>query len=152
MLDRDLALLYGVETKRLNEVVKRNKKRFPEDFCFQLNLNDYKMVTNLKSQFATSNWGGRRKPIHAFTEHGIAMLSGVLNSERAIEVNIAIIREFIKLRRMMISYEELSRKLHNMENKYDGSFKVVFEAIKGLMSEREIPRKKIVGLLREKKK
>jgi len=104
MLDRDLAELYGVETKVLNQAVKRNTERFPEDFMFQF---DYKEFTNLKSQFVTSSWGGVRKLPFAFTELGVAMLSSVLNSKRAIQVNIQIMRVFASLRGMLREYEEL---------------------------------------------
>ncbi len=127
MLDHDLAKLYGVPTFRLNEAVKRNRKRFPVDFMFQLNLKEHQ---NLISQFAISSWGGRRKFPNVFTEHGILMLSSVLNSERAIQVNIQIMRTFTKLREMLVNHKELREKIEGMEKKYDSQFKIVFKAIK----------------------
>ena len=128
MLDADLASLYCVETKRLVEAVKRNIQRFPEDFMFQLTKEESAI---LRSQFATSSqWGGRRYPPYAFTEHGILMLSSVLRSQRAIEVNIQIMRTFVRLREMLASHEKLARKLAALERKYDEQFKVVFDAIR----------------------
>ena len=145
MLDYDLAELYQVPTKRLKEQVKRNQSRFPSDFMFQLTENEGEF---LKSQFATSNTGrgGRRILPVAFTEHGIAMLSSVLNSERAVEVNIAVIRSFIRLRQVLNSNQELSKRILDLELKCDGRFKSIFEAIRELMSERSVPRKRIMGL------
>jgi hypothetical protein len=141
MIDEDLAELYDVETRRLNEQVSRNAKRFPEDFMFQLTKSEYK---NLISQFATSRcWGGRRKMPFAFTEQGVAMLSGVLHSDRAIKVNIAIMRAFVQLRRILASHKELAQKLNCLEKKYDAQFKVVFEAIRQLMQEEERPKTSI---------
>lgn len=131
MLDKDLAELYGVETKVLNQAVKRNVGRFPADFMFPLTRQE---VTNLKSQIVTSTWGGRRKPVYAFTDYGILMLSSVLNSERAIQVNIQIMRTFSKLRQLMIEHHDLRRKIEEMEKKYDDQFKVVFRAIKELLN------------------
>ena len=112
MLDTDLAKLYGVTVKRLNEQVKRNRKRFPDDFAYQLTRQE---VINLKSHFATSSWGGVRKLPYVFTQEGIAMLSSVLNSERAIKVNILIMRAFVKLRRLLLSHKELAVKLEALE-------------------------------------
>ncbi len=119
MMDRDLAELYSVETKRLNEQVKRNKERFPEDFMFQLTKKEFE---NLKSQFATSSWGGRRTLPYVFTEQGVAMLSSVLNSERAIQVNIQIMRIFTKIRQMLtdnlslkLDIEEIKKKIANQD-------------------------------------
>ena len=140
MIDSDLADLYGVLTSRLNEQVRRNIKRFPEDFMFQLNNKEFK---NLMSQFAISSWGGRRKLPFVFTEQGVAMLSSVLNSDRAIHVNIAIMRTFTKLRGMMESNKELKKKVEEMEKKYDGQFKIVFSALKKLFDEPVKPKKKI---------
>jgi hypothetical protein len=139
MLDADLAVLYGVTTKRLNEQVRRNRARFPEDFMFQLSSEE---VRSLRAQFATSNKGrgGRRYAPYAFTEQGVAMLSTVLNSERAILVNIEIMRAFVRLRQMLASNAELARELDALEKKYDAQFKVVFDAIRQLMSPPE-PRK-----------
>jgi len=140
MLDRDLAELYGVPTARLNEQVRRNIERFPDDFMFQLNLEESK---NLISHFATSSWGGYRKLPRAFTEHGILMLSSVLNSKRAIQVNIQIMRTFSRLRRLLASHRELRRKIEEMEKKYDGQFKVVFDAINEMLAE---PPTKVKGV------
>ena len=142
MLDKDLAELYKVETKVLLQAVKRNKDRFPEDFMFQLDQEEYEA---LRSQFVTSNKGrgGRRFKPYAFTEQGIAMLSSVLNSKRAIQVNIQIMRTFTKLREMIESNKELKRKLDDMEKKYDAQFQVVFEAIKKLIEPEIKPKRKI---------
>ncbi len=131
MIDQDIAQLYEVETKVLNQAVKRNIGRFPEDFMFQLTKEEFDI---LKSQIVTSSWGGRRTPPYAFTEQGLAMLSGVLNSKRAIEVNIAIMRTFVQLRSMLTSHDELSKKLKNLEKKYDSQFKIVFDAIREIMN------------------
>jgi len=145
MLDRDLAELYGVETKVLKQAVRRNIKRFPEDFMFKLSKQE---VMNLRSQFVTSRWGGARYYPMAFTEQGVAMLSSVLNSERAVQVNIQIMRAFTRLRRMLADNEDLRRRIEEMEAKYDEQFRLVFEAIKQLLSEEEKTGPKI-GYLRE---
>lgn len=145
ILDKDLAGLYGVSTGNLNKAVNRNKERFPEDFMVQLSLEEFK---NLKFHFGTSNWGGTRKPPRAFTEQGIAMLSSVLNSQRAIQVNIEIMRTFVKLREMISTHKDLVRRLSELEKKYDGQFQIVFEAIRQLMEIEEKPKKKI-GYVRE---
>jgi len=134
MLDHDLAELYGVPTKRLNEAVKRNIQRFPDGFMFVLTREEAK---NLKSQFATSSWGGRRKLPFAFTEHGVAMLSSVLNSERAIQINIMIIKAFIHLRKVLLGHEELVGLFKELETRVDGHDAVlneVLEAIRELMT------------------
>ena len=131
MLDFDLAELYEVETKVLNQAVKRNLARFPDDFMFQLSKDEY---DNLKSQFVTSSWGGRRTRPYAFTEQGVAMLSSVLRSERAVAVNIEIMRTFVRLREILASHAELARKLAALEQKYDKQFAVVFDAIRQLMT------------------
>ena len=143
MLDSDLAQLYGVTVGRLNEVVKRNEDRFPSDFTFQLTKPEFE---HLKSQIAisSSKWGGRRHPPYAFTEQGVAMLSGVLHSKRAIEVNVAIMRTFVRLREMISSNKVLARRLTDLEKKYDGQFQVVFEAIRELMAE-PTPRSRRIG-------
>lgn len=138
LLDSDLADLYGVETKVLNQAVKRNIERFPEDFMFQLTNNEKDKVTNLRSQIVTSSLhGGRRTLPHAFTEQGVAMLSSVLRSPRAVEVNIAIMRTFVQLRRLMDSNKLLAEKIEAMEEKYDERFRVVFDAIKQLVSDED---------------
>jgi len=133
MLDRDLAVLYGASTKRLNEQVRRNIERFPSDFMFQLTPEE---ADSLRSQFATSNRGrgGRRYFPFAFTEQGVAMLSGVLKSRRAVLVNVEIMRTFVKLRQILSSHAELARKLEELEKKYDSQFRVVFDAIRELMT------------------
>jgi hypothetical protein len=142
MLDADLARLYGVETRALNRAVRRNVKRFPSDFMFLL-VNEE--VANLKCQIGTSSlgWGGRRKPVMAFTEQGVAMLSSVLRSDRAADVNIAIMRTFVQLRRLMDSNRQLARKIVEMEKRYDEQFGTVFQAIQQLIAEEEEPKRKI---------
>jgi len=147
MLDRDLANLYEVETRVLNQAVGRNIKRFPEDFMFALTRDEIMRI----SQIVTSSDIKYAKRVHAFTEQGVAMLSSVLRSERAIEVNIAIMRAFVQLRKMLASNEELARKLKQMEKKYDEQFKIVFEAIRQLMAPPEKPRKKIGFEIKEKR-
>ncbi|MBX3184293.1 MAG: ORF6N domain-containing protein [Polyangiaceae bacterium] len=133
MLDEALAELYGVPVKRLNEQVKRNIERFPEDFMFQLTEEE---VEILRSQIATSRseHGGRRYLPYAFTEQGVAMLSSVLRSERAVQVNIEIMRTFVRLRGMLAEHAELARQLERLEKKYDAQFRVVFDAIRELMT------------------
>lgn len=149
MLDRDLASLYGVGTKVLNQAVKRNIGRFPEDFMFQLNKEEFEFW---KSQFVTSkrDQKGLRKLPFAFTEYGVAMLSGILNSERAVTVNIQIIRTFIRIRQMLAGNRNLRLKIEEMERKYDKQFKDVFDAIRRLMQEEEKP-KKILGFTERNK-
>jgi len=148
MLDSDLAVLYGVTTKRLNEQVRRNLKRFPPDFMNQLSREEFE---SLKSHIATSSsWGGRRTRPYAFTEQGIAMLSSILNSDRAIEVNIQIMRAFVKLREMIASHKDLTRKLADLEKKYDGQFQIVFEAIRQLIEVEDKPKRKIGFLAKER--
>ena len=134
MLDINLAELYGVPTKRLNEQVKRNLRRFPRDFMFRLTLAEGRAVMALRSQFATLKRGQHRKYApYAFTEQGVAMLSSVLNSERAITVNIAIMRAFVRMREIAAHHRDLARKLKEMERKYDTQFRQVFEAIHQLL-------------------
>lgn len=141
MLSTHLAHLYQVEPRVLVQAVKRNIDRFPNDFMFQLNNHEF---NNLKSQFANAGWGGLRKPPYAFTEQGIAMLSTVLNSKRAIQVNIQIMRAFVRMRKMLSEYEDLSRKLDALEKKNDIQFKAVFDAIRQLMEPPQ-PKKKQIG-------
>jgi phage regulator Rha-like protein len=143
MLDRDLAEMYGVETKRLNEAVRRNIERFPEDFMFQLTQQEFE---NLRSQFATSSWGGQRYPPYAFTEQGVSMLSGVLNSAIAIQVHIQIIRIFTKMRELLLTHKDILLKLDRLEkdvkeNKKD--IAVIFEALKQLLHQPQQSRKRI---------
>ena len=147
MLDRDLAELYGVQTKVLKQAVRRNIGRFPPDFMFELTNEEFK---DWRSQFVTSKsdkMGLRYNPM-AFTEQGVAMLSSVLNSERAILVNIEIVRAFTRLRNMLVTHKDLKRKIEAMEKKYDEQFRIVFEAITQLIEEDEKPKKKI-GYLKE---
>lgn len=159
MFDADLAKLYGVETRVLLQAVKRNRARFPADFAFQLKVDELTSLRSqiviskkskgdrvaLRSQIVISNTGrgGRRHIPYAFTEQGVAMLSSVLRSSRAIEVNIAIMRTFVQLRRLMDSNRELARKIEALESKYDEQFGVVFEAIKQLLTPPEPKRKQI---------
>lgn len=138
MLDRDLAKLYGVTTGNLNKAVSRNLERFPGDFMFQLNKDEF---NNLIFQFGISSWGGTRKLPYAFTEQGVAMLSSALNSKRAILVNIQIMRTFTKLREIIMTHKDLQRKIEDMERKYDQQFKVVFDAIKQLLTPPTPPEK-----------
>ena len=141
ILSADLADLYEVEPRILVQAVKRNIERFPEDFLFQLTPEEHE---NLKSQFVISSWGGaRRATPYAFTEQGVAMLSGVLHSKRAVQVNIEIMRAFVNLRRFLTSNAGLCRKLDALERKYDAQFKVVFDAIRQLMTPPVTPRRKI---------
>jgi len=142
MLDRDLADLYGVGTRELNRAVTRNLNRFPADFMFSLNTMEF---TDLMFHFGTSRWGGTRKLPRAFTEQGVAMLSSVLRSERAVQVNILIMRAFVKLRELLTSNRELARKLDDMEKKYDAQFKVVFDAIRELMKPPDKKQKAQIG-------
>ena len=158
LLDADLALLYGVSVGRLNESVKRNRHRFPDDFIFQLSEAEFQGLKtqvanlNLKSQVAisSSDWGGRRHPPYAFTEQGVAMLSSVLRSKRAVEVNIQIMRTFVRLRELLASNAALSRKLEAMEKKYDAQFKIVFDAIRQLMKPPEPKTRKIGFIVSER--
>lgn len=146
MLDSDLAELYGVETKALIQAVKRNIRRFPLDFSFQLNNQE---VAVLRSQFVTLDGQGRgkyRKYVpYAFTEQGVAMLSSVLKSERAIQVNVGIVRAFVRLREMLATHKALARKLEQLEKKYDAQFRVVFDAIRKLMEPPPLPPKRRIG-------
>lgn len=142
ILDSDLAELYGVATKVLIQAVKRNIDRFLDDFMFQLTQQE---LGNLRSQFVTSSWGGRRYPPYAFTEQGVAMLSSVLHSDRAVHVNIEIMRAFVRLRQMLATNVELARKLATLERKYDAQFKVVFDAIRELMTPPEPKKQRPIG-------
>lgn len=140
MLDSDLAELYEVETKALVRAMKRNAERFPADFMFQLSEPEWQ---DLRCQIGTSSYGGRRYRPYVFTEQGVAMLSSVLSSPRAVQVNIAIMRAFVQLRQMAGDHKDLLRKVNEMERKYDDQFKVVFSAIKRLMEPPTTPKKKI---------
>jgi hypothetical protein len=143
MLDSHLAELYSVATKALVQAMKRNRDRFPPDFVFQLTAEEHAAV--LRSHFVTSNKrGGRRYAPYAFTEQGVAMLSSVLRSRRAVEVNIEIMRAFVRLRQLLATHQQLARKLAAMEAKYDGQFKIVFDALREMMSPPE-PKRKPIG-------
>ena len=148
MLDSDLAALYGVETKALVQAVRRNIRRFPEDFMFRLSKEEFDY---LRSQIVTSrrDWGGRRYFPYAFTEHGVAMLSSVLRSDRAVIVNIEIMRTFVRLREMLSSNRELTRRLDELEQRYDSQFKAVFDAICQLMAPPARPTRRL-GFTTEK--
>lgn len=142
MLDRDLAVLYGVDTRVLNQAVKRNLKRFPSDFMFRLNENE--SIGLSRSQFVILKKGENIKyRPYAFTENGVAMLSSVLNSERAIQVNIQIMRTFTKLREIISANKDLSKRLDELEKKYDNQFRIVFDAIRELMTPTEKPKRRI---------
>ena len=151
MLDSDLATLYGVTTGNLNKAVKRNANRFPSDFMFRLKPEE---LANLKFQFGISSWGGRRRSRpYVFTEQGIAMLSSVLNSDRAVKVNIAIMRAFVKLRQMLETNRELAQKFSELERrvgKHDEEIAAIIEAIRQLMAPPEKPRREIGFHVREK--
>lgn len=141
MLDFDLAELYQVKTKTLNQAVKRNISRFPVDFMFKLNKTEDRLW---RSQIVTAAGSkARRTPVFAFTEQGIAMLSSVLRSNRAIQVNIQIMRTFTRLRQMFASHKELKEKIEQLEKKYDGQFKIVFKTIQQLITEEEKPKEKL---------
>lgn len=142
ILDMTLTGLYGVETKVLLQAVKRNSDRFPIDFMFQLNEQEFQ---NLRSQFVTSSWGGRRYAPYAFTEQGIAMLSSVLRSPQAIQVNIEIMRTFVRLRQLLGSHKQLKGQIEALEMKYDKQFKVVFDAIHQLMLPENVTKKRTIG-------
>ncbi|MBW1740089.1 MAG: ORF6N domain-containing protein [Deltaproteobacteria bacterium] len=149
MIDRALAELYGVETKQLKRAVRRNLDRFPSDFMFELTKEEY---DSLRCQIGTLKRGEHTKYLPmAFTEQGVAMLSSVVNSKQAIEVNILIMRAFVELRKMISSHKALLRKVEEMEKKYDEQFKVVFDAIRELMTPPEKPRKKIGFVVKERR-
>ena len=140
ILDRDIASLYGVSTKQINQAVKRNLDRFPNDLMFQLTIEEF---NNLKSQFVTSSWGGVRKLPHAFTEYGALMLASVLRSEIAAQVSIRIVRAFVKLKNLLETHKELADKIEELEQKYDYQFQCVFETFKKLLKQEENPKKPI---------
>ena len=154
LLDADLAALYGIETRRLNEQVRRNGQRFPHDFMFELNAEEF---ANLKSQFATSSWGGRRKLPLAFTEHGAIMAASVLSSQRAIEVSIYVVRAFVRLRELAATHGDLAKRLDDLEQKTEAlamnhdtfsrntrnQLKQVFDALRELMTPPDPPKRPI---------
>jgi hypothetical protein len=143
MLSPDLAALYGVEPRALVQAVKRNRTRFPDDFMFQLAPDEWRI---LKSQSVISSWGGMRALPYAFTEQGVAMLSSVLRSPRAVQVNVEIMRAFVRLRRILAENAGLAHRLDELEMKYDVQFKAVFDAIRSLMQPPE-PKKKRIGFV-----
>lgn len=150
ILDADLARLYGVTTGRLNEAVKRNREKFPEDFIYQLTLDDLKI---LKSQFAiSSSWGGTRKRPFAFTEHGVIMAATLLNSPQAVKASIYVVRAFVRLRSVLGAHQQLAAKIGELERKLEGhddQIATLFEAIRALMAEPEEPAKPPIGFLTE---
>lgn len=147
ILDSDLAKIYGTSTKRLNEQVKRNHRRFPQDFMFELSEEEWQ---NLKSQNATTSWGGRRNPPKAFTEHGAIMAASVLSTDIAINASIYVVRAFVKLREFILNNKELSQRINELENRIDGKFdeqeqklNYVFETLKEVLIQENEPKKKI---------
>ncbi len=144
MLDSDLAKLYDVETRVLVQAVKRNLDRFPDDFMFQLNGKEF---ADLRSQLGTSSqWGGRRNPPYAFTEQGVAMLSSVLRGDRAVQVNVEIMRTFVRLRGMLAEHADLKRQLGQLEKKCDSQFRIVFTAIRKLIdTHKAVPQRRQIG-------
>ncbi len=152
MLDADLAELYQVTTGNLNLAVRRNPDRFPVDFMFQLTKEEFK---NLRLQFAASNWGGRRYPPYAFTEHGVAMLSSVLKSQRAVQMNILIIRAFVKLRELLATHKDLARKIEDLERqqkKYGEQLAAVYSVVKRLIAAPREPKRRPIGFTPPKEK
>jgi len=149
MLDADLAGLYDVETKALVQAVKRNIERFPADFMFQLNQKEFEFLRSqiVTSSGAASKHGGRRYAPYAFTEQGVAMLSSVLRSGRAAQVNVEIMRAFVRLRRILASDKKLAQQLRDLEKKYDAQFKIVFEAIRQLMQPPDTAKKRPMGFI-----
>jgi ORF6N domain len=143
MFDADLAALYGVETRALVQAVKRNAERFPHDCMFQLTEKE---AEHLRSHFVTSSWGGRRYNPYAFTEHGVAMLSSVLRSKRAVEVNITIVRTFVRLRRILATHEDLARKVAQ----HDRQIAVLFDQVKHLLEPPPAPKKPPIGFIHPK--
>ena len=149
MLDEDLADLYGVEVRVLNQAVKRNLERFPQDFMFQLTDSEFAALRSQSVTFKPARGQYRKYRPHAFTEQGVAMLSGILNSPRAVQVNIEIMRTFVRLRQMLASHADLARRLAALERKYDAQFKVVFDAIRQLMAPPKPPPKRRIGFAAE---
>ncbi len=145
MLDSDLAELYGVETRVLNQAVKRNADRFPEDFMFQLTVDEVVKLNRSQIVIGSQKHRDPRFPPYAFTEHGALMLANVLNSERAAQTSVQVVRAFVRLRQMLASNAELARKLEVLEKKYDRQFKIVFDAIRRLMSPPPEPKRREIG-------
>jgi hypothetical protein len=149
LLDTDLAEMYGVPTSHLTRATRRNLDRFPSDFMFQLSADEWASLKCQSGISKVAGRGGRRHAPYVFTEQGVAMLSSVLRSRRAVQVNIAIMRAFVQLREMLASHKELARKLDAMEKKYDAQFKVVFDAIRELMTPPDAPPKRRIGFVAE---
>ncbi len=149
MLDKDLAEIYGVTTFNFNKAVKRNIKRFPEDFMFQLTKEEYESLT-FQIGISKKGRGGRRYLPYVFTEHGALMAANILNSERAVEASVQVIRAFVKLRQILLSNAELAKKVEQLEKKYDANFKIVFDAIRKLMMPPDAPKREI-GFIEKKK-
>ena len=149
MLDSDLAVVYGVTTFNFNKAVKRNIKRFPEDFMFQLTKEEHESLT-FQTGMSKKGRGGRRYLPYVFTEHGALMAANILNSERAVEASVAVVRAFVKLRRLLDANAELSKKVEALERNYDANFKIVFDAIKKLMLPPDKP-KQTIGFIEKKK-
>jgi hypothetical protein len=147
ILSGDLCVFYGVEPRHLSQSVKRNLERFPEDFMFVLSADEWK---DLRSQNVISSWGGARSAPMAFTEQGVAMLSSVLRGERAVQVNIQVMRTFVQMRRVLAEHKDLAAKLDGLEKKYDEQFKVVFDAIRQLMAP-PAQKKRPIGFVQDKK-
>ena len=146
MFDFDLAEMYGIDTKTLKRAVRRNIERFPEDFMFELTMEEFQ---NLRTQIASSSWGGSRYPPFAFTEHGAVMLASILNSETAVKASIFVVRTFIKLRQLISGYHELSERMDGLEEKYDSQFEQVIHALEGLAEKKKEPRK-LIGFKEDK--
>jgi hypothetical protein len=145
LIDADLALLYGVSAKRFNEQVRRNLKRFPSDFMFRLENQEFAI---LRSQFATSSWGGRRYPPFVFTEHGAIMAASILNSPRAIEVSAYVVRAFVQMREALMAHKEIGKRLDELERKFgthDGAIGQILETIRRLMQPPEVPKRRRIG-------
>jgi hypothetical protein len=149
MLDKDLAELYGIETKVLKQAVRRNIDRFPADFMFELTRDEF---NNLRSQFVTSSWGGARYLPMAFSEHGVLMLSSVLKSERAVQVNIQIMRTFTKLRAALLDNKDLRKELEEFKQVTEERFRIVFETLDQLLTVERKPKKEIGYTVKEKQK
>ncbi len=146
MIDTDLARLYGVTTFNLNKAVKRNRLRFPTDFMFQLTNQELSDLIFQNGIARSSGHGGRRSLPFAFTQEGVAMISSVLRSDEAIQMNILIMRAFVRLKEVNMSHAELNRRLDSLEERYDQQFSSIFEAIRELISDRSVPRKRVIGL------
>jgi hypothetical protein len=149
IFDSDLARLYRVTTFNLNKAVKRNLARFPPDFMFQLTNQELKDLVFQSGISSSASHGGRRSPPYVFTQEGVAMLSSVLRSDEAVQVNILIMRAFVRLKELSISHDDLNRRIDHLEERYDQQFSSVFDAIRELISERSIPLKRVIGLAKE---